>query len=213
MNNDNRKIGIMGGTFDPPHLGHLISAQKAAEQLKLDRVIFIPTGNIYYKDSKKTLAADIRYEMVKLAICDNPIFDISDIETKSDGYSYTSKTLSKLKEIYPNAKFYFIVGADSLDYMDRWKNPKEIFSLCTVAAVGREGFSDTKIREKTAELREKFGAEIVFLDMPKVNVSSTQIRELVNDGKQIDGLVTKNVEEYIKTKNLYKSGDADDGNR
>ncbi len=197
------KIGIMGGTFDPPHLGHLICAASVKDALNLDKIIFIPTGNFIYKDKSKTSAAK-RYMMTSLATEDNPFFEISDIETSVSECSYTYKTLEKLKNIYPEAVLYFIVGADSLDYMENWKCPELVFKRAEIACVGREGFETEDIVEKIKVLEKKFGGKIHYVEMPKISVSSTEIRNLVKEGRSIKYLVPKAVEEYIKVNKLYK---------
>ena len=199
----NNKTGIMGGTFNPPHLGHLVTAEFVTNALKLDKTVFVPTGNISYKDTNDTLNAKDRYEMTKMAIEENPKFEISDVESAFDGYSYTYQTLKKLKEIYPHDKLYFIVGADSLDYMDRWRKPELIFANCTVAAVSRNGFSDEHNIRKADELKKIFGADIVLLKMPYIDISSTQIRCDVKNGTSIRYLVPDKVIDYIYKNNLY----------
>lgn len=198
-----KKIGIMGGTFDPPHLGHLISAEYVAEALELDIVIFIPTGEKVYKECSAANASD-RMNMTIAAVKDNPKFSVSDIEVLNKGVNYTSETLEKLHGINPNAHFYFIVGADSLDYMEDWHNPKKIFELCTVAAVQRMGFDDSAIQKKSDFLKEKYDACIECVQAPVIDVSSSQIRKRIKDGLSIKYLVCDAVREYIEQNNLYK---------
>lgn len=202
----------MGGTFDPPHLGHLISAQTVKDKLKLDKILFIPTGDIYYKDSFETASSEDRMAMTELAVSGNPDFLVSDIEVKEEGYSYTCNTLEKLKSMYADTKLFFIVGADSLAYMEKWKKPAEIFKSATVAAVGRHGFSQDDILLKKRELESEFDADIVILDIPNVDISSTEIRKKIRCNLSIKYLVPREVEEYIKNNNLYQSGEYNDGN-
>lgn len=204
MNTNKRKIGIMGGTFDPPHLGHLISAQIVAEKLKLDRVVFLPTGNFSYKDSRETAEAFHRYKMAELSVEKNPLFTVSDIETKEKNYSYTCYTLEKLNETYNDAHLFFIIGADSLDYIDKWKNPSHIFEQCTIAVVGRNGFSQADILKKKRELTEKFDADIIIVDTPEIPISSTDIRRRIRENKPINYFVCDKTVEYIKRNNLYR---------
>ena len=198
-----KRIGIMGGTFDPPHLGHLVAAQAVLQQLRLDKIVFLPTGNFKYKDSSMASAAEKRFEMTSLAISDNPDFEICDAETKEKECSYTFSTLSKLHTIYENSHFFFIVGADSLDYMDKWKNPDMIFKQCSVAAVGRSGFDAEACRKKAKELEEKYNADIKIVSMPCIEISSTMIRQYVKEGKSIKYMVNDNVIEYINKQKLY----------
>ena len=197
------KLGIMGGTFDPPHIGHLLAAETVAENLGLKRVIFIPTGRISYKDSSRTSPQADRFNMTRLAISGNPLFEISDMEVREEDFGYTYKTLERLAELRPEAHLYFIVGADSLDYMDVWREPERIFEMCTVAAVNREGFLAESSVKKADELKNRFGADIRLISMPNVGISSSDIRRRVGSGKSIRYMVTNSVYEYIAQKGLY----------
>ena len=203
MTDNKRKIGIMGGNFNPPHLAHLMAAECTACELGLEKVIFLPTGKISYKDSRENASAKDRLEMTRLAISQNPMFDISDIESASEEYSYTCFTLEKLKELYNDAKLYFIVGADSLDYMDRWKHPQRIFNLASVAVVDRRGFGAEKCLKKAEELKAEFGADIHFIKMPRIDISSSMIRERIASGQSVEDMLTDAVFDYIREKNLY----------
>lgn len=205
INNKKYNIsGIMGGTFDPPHFGHLISAEVAAEQLNLSKVLFIPNGSsIDYKIRKNAASAMQRLEMTTLAVSGNPMFDVSDIEVVSDKTTYTFDTLEKLKQIYQNTKFYFIVGADSLDYMERWKNPNRIFELASIAVVGRKEFSSTQLNEKANFLKKAFGADITFVEMPNMELSSTNIKERIQCGQSVRYMLPDSVIEYINKNRLY----------
>lgn len=205
---ENKKIGIMGGTFDPPHLGHVMSAKYAASQLGLEKVIFLPTGKISYKDRDETANAAHRYEMTRISISDNSLFDICDIEVKSSEYSYTYLALEKLHLLYPNTHFYFIVGADSLDYMERWKEPQRIFDLCSVAVVGREGFTADENIKKAEELNAEFGADIHFVSMPMIDLSSTEIKCRIKNNKSIKNMVCDGVYDYISKHGLYRQEDS-----
>lgn len=197
------KVGIMGGTFDPPHIGHLISAEYTAAELELDCVMFIPTGFKAYKSAENAASAADRYAMTAAATASNERFDISDIEVKNTSINYTSDTLEKMHGIYPGTHFYFIVGADSLDYMDEWHEPEKLFRLCTVAAVGRPGFDTARISAKSELLKRRFDADIIYIDMPQIDISSTEIKNRVRAGKSIKYMVPECVEEYIQIKRLY----------
>lgn len=200
---NNVRIGIMGGTFDPPHIGHLISAEVAASALGLSKVIFIPTGPIVYKTRDKSADPSQRLEMTMLSVEDNNLFEISDIEVSSNETTYTYKTLESLKETYKDEQLYFIVGADSLDYMERWKNPERIFELCSVAVVGRNGFTQEESKAKAEFLKVEFGADIVFVDMPEVDISSSDIKRRIENGDSVRYMVTEAVFEYINANLLY----------
>ena len=197
------KIGIMGGTFDPPHLGHLLSAEYTAAELELERVIFIPTGLKAYKSADNAASAADRYAMTAAATAANEKFDVSDIEIKNTDINYTGDTLEKLHGIYPGTHFYFIVGADSLDYMDEWHEPEKLFRLCTVAAVGRPGFDTARIFDKAESLKRRFNADIRYIDMPQIDNSSSEIKNRIKAGKSVRYMVPGCVEEYIKREQLY----------
>ena len=199
-----RKIGIMGGTFNPIHKGHLYLAQVALEQAALDNVIFMPSGQSYMKAGMDVLKGDIRSDMVKLAIAGNPSFVFSDMEIKRAGNTYTYETLTILKETHPYDTFYFIVGADSLFSMENWKEPKEIFNKCIVLAAVRENMDKVSMQKKVSELQEKFGAVIQLLDFPKTDISSCFIREQIALDKDISHLVPETVRNYIKEHKLYQ---------
>lgn len=198
-----RKVGIMGGTFNPIHNGHLAIAKCALDSFSLDEVMFIPTGNSYMK--KDVLSADIRALLTKLAIVENEHFTFSDIEVSRHGNTYTFETLKSLSEAFPENDYYFIVGADSYVYMDKWKHPEAIFSKATILVAGRSGNSWDEVDEKISEYQASFNAKTEKLIIPNIDVSSTQIRELVKCGKSIEGLVPGAVEEYIVLNGLYVS--------
>ncbi len=205
--NAKKKIGIMGGTFDPPHFGHFAIAQTALESLGLHKVLFIPTGKIVYKDTVGEADGRHRFNMLKSVIDSNPDFELSDTELRRGGTSYTADTLMRLKEgDYKDAELYFLVGADSLDYMDKWYRPEAIFGLCTVAAAQRRGFSSAEINKKIKYLTERFGAEITRLSMPMIDVSSTMLRDMIGKGRSIRYLTDDSVIDYIKKHNLYGGG-------
>lgn len=195
------KIGIMGGTFNPIHNGHIALAQKAYDELSLDKVLFMPSGTSYLKQN--VLPAKHRVEMVKRAIADYPQFELSLIEVNRAGNTYTYETLQQLKQENPQTTYYFIIGADSLLYMDHWKEPEIIFSLATIACTVRDEADMNVITKKGKELEEK-GADIVYLDMPAIPISSTQIRELAKAHKSIDNLVSTEVVAYMQEEHLYE---------
>lgn len=198
-----KKIGIMGGTFDPPHIGHMAMAQRVFETMQLDSVLFIPTGGVYYKDSSHMLPPKTRLAMVRAAVADNERFIADAIEAESGKNSYTYQTLEKLQKKYTDAELVFIVGADSLDYMDSWREPERIFSVCHVAAVNRTGISERELIEKKRQLEEMYNAGITLVNMPVLNVSSTQLRTWVRQGHSIRYWVPEAVFQYIQQHRLY----------
>jgi nicotinate-nucleotide adenylyltransferase len=191
-----RKIGILGGTFDPIHVGHLILAEQVREQFQLERVIFIPSAVPPHKTERKLSLANHRFEMTKLALEGNPYFSVSDIELKREGLSYTVETLRKLKELYTDSEIYFLTGSDVLDEITTWKNPEEIYRLAKIVIAVRPGFDKF-------DPKDHFAKKSIIATITGVDVSSTQIREKVRKGESIKYLVPSKVEEYIKKKNLY----------
>ena len=198
------RIGIMGGTFDPIHVGHLLIAENALEQFGLDKILFIPTGHSPHKDDREILQAAHRLEMIRLSVKDNPAFFFSTIEMNAEGVSYTYLTLQQLQDQYPDWELYFIMGGDSLDYLESWGHPEIICSIATILVAVRDDFDRESIAEKIEELRRQFSARIYPIDSPNVAISSSEIRQRVEHGNSIRYLVTSEVEAYIDRNNLYK---------
>lgn len=198
-----RRIGIMGGTFNPIHLGHLMIAEKAYEDLSLDQVLFIPSGNSYMKDSREILDSRIRMAMVQEAISDNPHFALSDIEVNKTGNSYSCETIADLKKLHPNDDFFFLVGADSLFMMEEWYQPEKIFQEVTVAVAVREGHPEGELDDQIQYLKKKYDCEILKLTCRNVDISSTQIRTLLKDGKSIRYLLHHKTEKMILDMGYY----------
>ena len=201
------RIGILGGTFDPIHLGHLIIAEQARDQYELDRVLLIPSGHSYFKDnrSKKVQSAQVRLRMTQIAAEGYAPFEVSDIEVNRPGNTYSFETLEELKADNPDAKLFFIVGADTVCAMRTWREPARIFAVCTVLAAMREDQVDPeKLREETRSLEKDFGARIYPVSIPNIGISSTQIRERAALGKSIHYLVPDPLESYIIETGIYK---------
>lgn len=196
-----KKIGIMGGTFDPIHFGHLRAAQEAKEALGFSGVLFIPSGNPPHKTERKISSAEDRYNMTLLATKNCPWFSVSRIEIESKGYSYTMETMRKLKAMprYANAELYFITGFDAVLDIMTWKQPEEIMRLCKFVAVSRFGYSPKRLKE----LPKQFRDSIIPIEIPLLAISSTELRKRIAVGKSISYLLPKEVEEYIKKKELY----------
>lgn len=199
-----KSIAIMGGTFDPIHFGHLAAAEAVRYFLGIDKILFVPTGNPYYKQKSGVTDKEIRYEMVSLAIKSNPYFEVSRIELDREGNTYTVDTLNALNELYNGeVKIYFIMGADSLNKIIYWKNVEEIFKLCEVVAVTRPGFNKDKLKVNINEMRKKFNAKVHFVEIPGLDISSTEIRERVKRGMPIKYLLPECIENYIINQKLY----------
>lgn len=196
----------MGGTFDPPHIGHLAMAEEVLSAMDLEEVWFLPTGRIAYKDSQNLSLPRERLAMVRLAVAGHPRFKVNGMEAEREEVSYTYQTLQRLEREYPDTEFVFIVGADSLDYMERWREPSEIFCRCVVAAVNRQGFSKEQREEKRRFLEKTFGAEIQMISMPPIDISSTELRKRAARGQSLQPFVPEAVCAYIKEHGLYQSG-------
>ena len=201
------RIGILGGTFDPIHLGHLIIAEQARDQYQLDRVLLIPSGHSYFKDnrSKKVQPAQVRLEMTKIAAGNYKPFEVSDIEVNRPGNTYSFETLEELKTQNPESELFFIVGADTICSMRTWREPQRIFDVCTVLAAMREDQVDPEeFKKETEALERDFGARIYPVSIPNIGISSTQIRERAAFGKSVHYLVPDALESYIIETGIYK---------
>ena len=203
---DNIKIGIMGGTFDPIHYAHLATAEFIRDSYKLDKILFIPSGNPPHKKRKITDKYH-RYNMVLLSTINNDNFIVSDMEIKREKSTYTIDTLKQLKQIYINAEIYFITGADAICDIETWKDVDENFKLANFIAATRPGISLLKINEKIKDLKDKYNANIESIYVPSLDISSTYIRNQLNKNKTIRYLVPELVQEYIYNKQLYNNGE------
>lgn len=194
-----KKIGIIGGTFDPIHIGHIEMARAAKKRFSLDSVIFIPGGNTPHKDAHNISSAKVRLDMVKAAVRDE--FPVCGYEVEKESYSYTSDTLEHFKKEFPKDEFYFIVGADSLDYMDRWHEPKVIFADAVIIAFGRANFN---MKQKAKALEELFGGRILFADDRICDISSTKIRLFADMGLDFGKYVPDTVYDFIVKNHMYE---------
>ncbi|MFI3214287.1 MAG: nicotinate-nucleotide adenylyltransferase [Eubacteriales bacterium] len=199
-----KRVGIMGGTFNPIHLGHLILAENACEELNLDEVLFIPSGNPYMKNPADVLDSKTRITMAGEAIEDNPHFALSTIEVDRGGDSYTYETIAELKKHNPTTEYFFIVGADNLFSMDSWICPEKIFSEVTIAAAIRDDLTVEELEKQIKVLNDKYQAKIIILSCRNVDISSTKIRERVREGKSIRYMVRHKTEMFIKRYNIYQ---------
>lgn len=199
-----KKVGILGGTFNPVHMAHLIIAETAREEVGLDDILFVPSGCSYLKDTAEILPARDRVNMTGLAIEDNPHFALSTIEIDREGNSYTSETLAELKERYPQQEYYLIMGADNLFTMEEWKNVELIFQNAKILAAVRGDKQRADMEEKIVQLQEQYGADISLLSVRSVDISSSAIRQKVAAGDSIRYMVPEKVREYILKNHLYK---------
>ena len=198
-----KRIGILGGTFDPFHKGHFMLAKTAYQQFELDEVWIMPNGNPPHKRNIEQTDFEIRCEMIRLSIKEAPYMVLCDYEGSEDSYHFTYQTLGEFKKMYPKDEFYFIIGADSLRDFPTWREPGIIAQLCTLLVACRDesGIADLKL--KIAEMNERFGAECLIMNSPKVDAASSEIRVMVSEGKDIADYVGKEVANYIKNEKLY----------
>lgn len=199
-----KSIGIMGGTFNPIHMGHLIAAQEVRDKMNLDSIIFIPTGNPPHKKNSDILIAYHRINMVKLALGNNGNFHFSDMEINRSGKTYSYDTLMELHKLYCDFKFNFIIGYDILKEIDTWKKINEVCKLCSFTVVNRNN-NYSEMTHEIEDKRAKYGAQITVVDIPNIEISSTNIRERLLSNKSIKYLVSESVENYIYANGLYVS--------
>ncbi len=212
------RVGIMGGTFDPVHIGHLRAAEETVEALNLDALFFMPAADPPHKTGKKIQPFKHRWRMLQLSLEGHPRFHISDLERRLPGKSYSVITLRKLREeVLPGAELFFLVGLDAFLELDTWWHYKELFQLAHIVALRRPGYSGTEIagflKRKISDLYT-LNAETAQFDHPQLypvhylhnthlEISSTRIRHLVKEGRSIRYLVLPEVMSYIMTKKLY----------
>lgn len=199
------KIGILGGTFDPIHQGHLRMAYEAARQAKLDQVLFMPSKIPPHKRDRMISEEAQRAQMICLAIRGQEGFRYSDFELRRNGTTYTADTLRLLQEQYPEQQYYFIMGGDSFLQLESWSRPEEIMARAVILAISRDGLSMARMRRQAEGLEEKYQARIQVIRMPQMDISSSLIRDRVRQGRDITGLVPENVAVYIREHSLYRS--------
>ncbi|SDB97569.1 nicotinate-nucleotide adenylyltransferase [Pelagirhabdus alkalitolerans] len=186
-----KKIGLLGGTFDPPHIGHLVIANEVYEKLSLDEIWFIPSAEPPHK-KKATVSTDDRLAMIKSAIKDEDHFKVNDIEIKRQGKSYTIDTIKTLKDMHPDVSFYFIIGADMVEYLPKWYNINELIHLIRFVGV------------KRPEYRLETAYPVTLLDVPGLDISSTLIRERLLNNQSVRYLVPSGVIDVIRKRGLYE---------
>lgn len=198
------RIGILGGTFNPIHNGHIQMAKYSHDAAKLDKVILMPTFVPPHKESSNLVSCEHRFNMCRLASAKLPYAEVSDFEIKLEGKSYTYRTLQLLKSQNENDDFYFIVGADMFLSMQNWKNPEIIFRLATVIAIPRDDDSVSELKEHYDKVLKKMGAKAIILNHSVLTVSSTYVRDNIDNGAALENLIDSRVFNYIKENNLYR---------
>lgn len=196
--------GLFGGTFDPIHFGHLYIAEEALYKLNLDSILFMPSGNPPHKTDREITEAYIRYELVSMAIKDEKRFSLSSYEIDEKGLSYTFKTLDYLKNKEPDTNWFLVTGVDCLMELDSWKNVYEIFSLCTLVVFNRLGYEKDSILKQKKIVEERYNIKIIFLDINPLDISSTNIKKMLKEGRNVNHLLPLNVLNTISELGLYK---------
>ncbi len=199
------RIGIMGGTFDPIHIGHLFIAAETLEKLSLDKIIFIPAGVSPHKINSKTTSPIHRLLMTAIAVNSNKSFYLSDIEIEREGPSYTIDTIRSLKQLLPEAaELFFITGGDTFIDLDSWRDYGQLLQLANFVVFTRAGYDNGLLDEKILRFRDEFSSNITKISIPLLEVSSTDIRERAKMGRTMKYLIPEGVEEYILKNRLYK---------
>jgi nicotinate-nucleotide adenylyltransferase len=195
------EIAILGGTFNPPHIGHLVMVQEALDQLELDRVVLMPVAQPPHKEALEDPGAAVRLELCRLAVADAERVEVSDLEIERGGASYTADTLRALHERLPEHALTFIVGGDMAHSLPSWREPEAVLELARLAVAEREELRREHIAERLEPLNP--GDRVVFFDMPRIDISSSAIRERVAAGRPIRYLVPDGVAEAIHERRLY----------
>jgi len=198
-----RKVGIMGGTFDPIHIGHLILGESAWEQFGLEKVLFMPSGNPPHKTDRQGATNEQRVEMVRRAIASNDHFELSLEEMHEQGYVYTKETLKRLHSEHPDTDYYFIMGADSVLSFHMWNGPQEICDQCILVAAVRDQMPAEELDAQILKLKEMYHADIRKLESPNLDISSHTIRERCMRGESIRYYVPDVVRLYIQDEEIY----------
>lgn len=188
-----RKIGLLGGTFDPPHHGHLLIANEVFHELELDEIWFLPNQEPPHKEKSDLITTEDRLNLLELAIKDVSYFKVETIELERSGPSYTYDTIKQLKDRYPDNLFYFIIGADMIEYLPKWHKIDELIEMVSFVGVNRPTY------------QEKTTYPLIHIDIPEFHVSSSLIRERIQEGKSIRYLLPDSLINYLKENHLYES--------
>jgi nicotinate-nucleotide adenylyltransferase len=196
------RLGLFGGTFDPPHLGHLILAEAARDQLQLDKVLWIVAGQSPLKLERTISPVETRVEMVQAAIADNPAFSISRIDLDRPGPHYTVDTLTLLGQEFPNAEFYFVMGEDSLHDLPRWRDPAKLITQTWLAVLQRPGTDVDLSALETAV--PGVSKRVCWVQAPQLEIASSDIQRRISDGRSVKYMLPEAVAEIVEREKLYK---------
>ncbi len=199
-----KKIGILGGTFDPIHLGHVQLAKTAYEQFHLDEMWIMPNGNPPHKKNQVQTDFLLRCQMVELAIADTAYMELCDVERSAEGYHYTYQTLEYFHGKHPQYQFYFIIGADSLMDFTSWREPGKITKLATLLVACRDDSGQEELKQEIRHLKSLYGGEFLILNSPKVDAASNEIRRKSANGEDISGYLDGRVLDFIQKNHLYE---------
>lgn len=200
-----KRFAILGGTFDPIHFGHISVAEAVLNRTNVEKVIFIPSGKPPHKEHEGVTDGGVRLEMTRLAVENYEDMEVSSIEIDRDGMTYTVDTVAQLKEMLGSeVEFKFVTGADAIHYITTWKDYKHLLHMCSFIAVTRPGYNKDAMVREIEQMEDYFRCDIEFIEIPPVNISSSQIRQNISSGISIQGMVPKKVVEYIFEKGLYK---------
>jgi nicotinate-nucleotide adenylyltransferase len=195
-----RRVGVMGGTFDPIHYGHLVTAEEAVAQFGLDEVVFVPTGRPWMKADRAVSPSEDRYLMTVVATASNPRFSVSRVEIDREGPTYTVDTLRLLADEHPDAELYFITGADAILEIFDWKDPGDVLSLAHLIAATRPGYDLARFEAAAPTHHPR----VSMMDIPALAISSSDIRMRVHEGRAIRYLLPEGVKSYIEKQGLYR---------
>jgi nicotinate-nucleotide adenylyltransferase len=199
------KIGVLGGTFDPIHMGHLKVAEEVTARLNLSETIFMPAGQPWLKADSLISPAEHRLEMIRLALAGKPHFKLSNMEIDRPGPTYTVDTMAELKrQLKPAVELFFILGWDNLTQLPQWHEPSRLIELCRVVAVPRVGYPDIDLESLNAAI-PGLSKRVILLQEPRIDINASIIRQRVAEGLSIQHLVPEPVERYIKEHRLYVS--------
>lgn len=198
------KTGILGGTFDPIHRAHLAMGRKAMEEEKLDRVLFMPSKIPPHKVGRGISPENIRGDMVELAVENEPGFYFSDFEFRRQETTYTARTLSLFQREQPEEELFFILGGDSLFYLEKWYQPEVILHHAVILAFARDGLNRHQMEERAEVLMDMFGGEIRIIPMPWMDISSSEIRERLSRGESVEEYLPPSVYQYILKTGCYR---------
>ena len=198
-----RKKGILGGTFNPIHTGHLILAEQAYHEFGLDEVLIMPSGVSYKKTGIVMPDKEMRLRMARIAVSGIPYFTVSDLEIRREGNTYTADTLIELNRTEPDTEFYFICGTDSLRDMENWKDPTDIFKGAVILVALRAPETEGDIRDITEKYEKRFGARIHTLQTPYMDISSSMIREYLKTGRSVRFYLPEALRVYLEEQGIY----------